>query len=82
MEVDLSKYSNINLNNFSMSANSSDDVIETDDSEHTEKDIFCLRCGRKLKGYDSRKIGIGPSCLQHMIESKNKPINLLDIAIK
>lgn len=35
-----------------------------------EKEIYCKRCGRKLKDEISKKIGYGPSCLK-----KEKPKN-------
>lgn len=39
----------------------------------TEQIIYCKRCGRKLKGAISKKIGYGPECFKK-IKPKNKNI--------
>lgn len=85
MQVDLTKYDTINLNNFTVESELSEENTDGDDlpqQDRIDKDIFCLRCGRKLLDYESRQIGMGPSCLKHYKESKNQRVNLLDIVKK
>lgn len=43
----------------------------------SDTDIYCRRCGRKLKDSQSRILGMGPTCYkQHQLD-RNRQINLL-----
>lgn len=37
-----------------------------------EKHQFCLRCGRKLKKEEAKKLGYGPTCWKKLEEERNK----------
>ena len=40
--------------------------------------VFCKRCGRKLRGEESRKIGFGPACLKLWKKEHSHQIILID----
>ena len=50
-----------------------------DDKNVSEADIvLCKRCGRKLRGIESRRIGFGPACLKLWKKENSHPIILID----
>ena len=40
-------------------------------------DVVCRRCGRPLKDYNSRLLGMGPTCYKLYIKERTKQTNLL-----
>lgn len=54
--------------------------IAPEDSRDIGSDVYCTRCGRKLKDNQSRVLGMGPTCYQQFRASRNKQINLFKCA--
>lgn len=42
---------------------------------------FCLRCNRKLKKEDARKIGYGPVCFEKMRVEQDNQHRLFDMPV-
>ena len=88
MQIDLADYDFIDMNHFSVDTPITPvDKTKTpkptntnsENANEVEKDVYCLRCGRKLIDHDSKEIGMGPLCLKHFRESKSVAVNLLSI---
>lgn len=76
VDFDLENYSFIDLNNFQLSEPPSFFIPDTD-STYTESDLLneekdlgvCKVCGRKLRGFDSCHLGMGPICFKRYKET-------------
>ena len=54
-------------------------IEQTPKIDKRDEDVFCLRCGRKLKGEHSKKLGYGPHCYMLFLkERKNDNIKLFN----
>ena len=47
--------------------------------EEENKKVYCRRCGRLLKGADSKKLEFGPSCYRIYKKERDQAIQLFDI---
>lgn len=45
-----------------------------------EPRVFCKRCGRLLKGVNSKELGYGPQCYRIQKLEKNQQITLFNIS--
>ena len=73
IDFDLANYSFIDLNTFQLSEESNEPTyivpsvksVAATDLTEKERDLgVCKMCGRKLRGFDSCKHGMGPICFK------------------
>ena len=83
--IDMNNYHNNNDNEVCVTNLSDVDItsvasvvnnIAPEDSKNIGSDVYCTRCGRKLKDNQSRVLGMGPTCYQQFRASRNRQINL------
>ncbi len=51
------------------------------ESDNTGNVVMCKKCGRVLKGFESKSIGYGPTCYKRIQADKCKQINLFSSSV-